>query len=250
MLKVATKFLPELSAFDLAYQAGFRSAEFWLDTNLISQWESLSAMANYYPLNYALHFPNRATMEQGDLENTVAFYQAIEAQAVVIHQPMFDRYSELLTDLDADIPLAVENHRLNEAEFEQWAQANPGLTLDVEHLWKFTLQDAPLEVLLEKVQTFLERYHEKLLHVHLPGYQPGYAEHRPMYRSEEMVFPVLSLFSEFEMQGLIVSEIHQDYQNLNDLQMDVLLFNRWRKEHDPRYPARNPTIPAVDGQPV
>ena len=33
--------------------------------------------------------------------------------------------------------------------------------------------------------------------------------------------------------GLIVSEVHEDYQTPNDLRMDVLLFDTWRELHDP-----------------
>jgi hypothetical protein len=54
------------------------------------------------------------------------------------------------------------------------------------------------------------------------------AEHRPMYCSREMVLPILSLFAESRFAGLIVSEVRAEFQNANDLRMDVLLFNAWR----------------------
>src|SRR5262249_14479037 len=109
-----------------------------------------------------------------------------------------------------------------------WAMNNPGLTLDVEHLWKYTLQDAPLSTLLSSVKEFLREFSGKLRHVHLPGYLPGADEHRPMYCSRDMVLGVLSLLQEVDFRGLIVSEITLEFQNIHELQRDVLLFERWR----------------------
>src|SRR6202011_3008068 len=115
---------------------------------------------------------------------------------------LFDKYQQALLALEPGIRLAVENHHLNPADFTAWAERNPGLTLDVEHLWKFTLEDVPLSRLLEEVRTFLKRFGDKLRHVHLPGYWPGLAEHRPMYCAREMVLPVLSLLAEARFEGL------------------------------------------------
>ena len=73
---------------------------------------------------------------------------------------------------------------------------------------------------------------DKLRHVHLPGYLPGFPEHRPMYCARDMVFGVLALLAEFRFEGLIVSEVNAEYQNPNDLRMDVLLFETWRDQHE------------------
>jgi hypothetical protein len=109
-----------------------------------------------------------------------------------------------------------------------WAEKNPGLALDVEHVWKFTLRDAPLPELLAHVGDLVRRFAGKLRHVHLPGYWPGLDEHRPMYAAREMVLPVLDLLAEVKFEGLIVSEVNPPFQNAQDLRMDVLLFERWR----------------------
>src|SRR5436189_5678 len=76
------------------------------------------------------------------------------------------------------------------------ADDNPGLALDVEHLWKYTLRDAPLPRLLDEVRRLLDLAGDRLRHVHLPGYLPGQPEHRPLYRAPDMAFPVLSLLRE------------------------------------------------------
>ena len=43
-----------------------------------------------------------------------------------------------------------------------------------------------------------------------------------------MALPVLSLLAEFHYEGLIVSEVNPEYQNAQELRMDVLLFDAWR----------------------
>jgi hypothetical protein len=103
----------------------------------------------------------------------------------------------------------------------------------VEHLWKFTLGDGPLRDLLAELRRFLGRFGGKLRHVHLPGYWPGFDTHRPMYCSREMVFPVLSLLAEAGFEGLVVSEASPEYQNGQELRMDVLLFDAWRQRPGP-----------------
>jgi hypothetical protein len=71
-----------------------------------------------------------------------------------------------------------------------WADLNPGLALDVEHLWMFGNQHLMLDNFLSIVRDLLHSYSFKLYHVHLPGYLPGYPEHRPMYCSRDLVYGV------------------------------------------------------------
>ena len=115
-------------------------------------------------------------------------------------------------------------------EFASWATGNTGLTLDIEHLWKFTLHDASLAELLDNLRRFLARFGEKLAHVHLPGYWPRFREHRPMYCARDMIFAVLTLLAEARFEGLVVSEVETEYQNSEELRMDVLLFDTWREQ--------------------
>lgn len=46
-----------------------------------------------------------------------------------------------------------------------------------------------------------------------------------------MIFPVLSLLADAGFEGLVVSEVNPEYQNANELRMDVLLFDTWRSQH-------------------
>jgi hypothetical protein len=240
MLKLATKFAPRLAALETAYRAGFRFAELWLDAAALAEWQTAVRLCRQYPFHYALHFPNRLDAADTVLEQTVALYRALHAGCIVIHQPMIDRYGEPLLRLEPGLRLAVENHKLAPEEFTAWAERNPGLALDVEHVWKFTLPEAPLNQLLEQVRQFLTLYGSKLRHVHLPGYWPGLREHRPMYCACDLVFPVLSLLAEAEFEGLVVSEVNPEHQNAAELRMDMLLFDLWRQRHDPAFVAPGP----------
>jgi sugar phosphate isomerase/epimerase len=233
MLKLATKFAPKPEALEAAYRAGFRYAELWLDAALLADWQAVAWLVRDYPLGYALHFPNRLDLAPETLTATAAMYRDLGCQCLVIHQPMFDKHHDALLQLEPTLRLAIENHHLDLQGVAAWAEQSPGLALDVEHLWKFTLGQGPLDHLLEQVGTLLARIGPKLRHVHLPGYWPGMAEHRPMYCSREMVFPVLSLLAEAGFEGLVVSEISLDDQNPLNLRMDVLLFDAWREKHEP-----------------
>ncbi len=92
MLKLATKFIPIRHAFETAWRAGFRYAEFWLDGALLDNWENVAATALDFPLDYALHFPNRSNITEAQLANCVRLYETLQCEAMVIHSPMFDRY--------------------------------------------------------------------------------------------------------------------------------------------------------------
>jgi hypothetical protein len=230
MLKLATKCKPATADLDQAYRAGFHHVELWLDAAVLADWQGAAKVARYFPMTYGLHFPNSLSLPGEALEQTAALYRSLAPSCVIIHQPMFDRYSAALLQREPNLVLAVENHKLTPAQFDQWAEHNPGLTLDVEHLWMLTLQDAPLEALLERVRKFLGVHGAKLRHVHLPGYWPGFDEHRPMYCAREMVFPILELLAGMGFDGLVVSEADVGYQNPEELGMDVLLFEAWRRQ--------------------
>jgi sugar phosphate isomerase/epimerase len=233
MLKLATKFRPRPATFEAAHRAGFRNAEFWLDAKVLADWRAVVPLARHYPLEYVPHFPNQLNLTNDALEHAAALYRALGCRCLVIHQEQADVYGERLLWLEPTMRLAIENHLLDPAGLERWAEESPGLTLDVEHLWKYTLHNAPLPRLVDEVQGFLNRHASKLRHVHLPGYLPGFREHRPMYCSREMVFAVWSLLREHDFDGLIVSEVGPEFQNANDLRMDVLLFETWRDKNDP-----------------
>ncbi len=228
MLRLATKFIPERPALEAAYRAGFRFAEIWLGPAVLAEQAQVASLARGYPNGYVLHFANRLDLTPPMLQQTVELHRSLGCRCMVIHQPMHDKYRDELLRLEPTLRLAVENHKLSPAAFTEWAERNSGLTLDVEHVWKFTLGNAPLDRLLDYVQAFLSRYRDKLLHVHLPGYWPGFEEHRPMYCARDMIFPVLSLLADAGFDGLVVSEVNPQFQNEPELRMDVLLHDVWR----------------------
>ena len=232
MLKLATKFAPDPCSFEMAHSAGFRHAELFLSGPILVDWQTICRHARKYPNSYALHFPNQLDLPPEALDAIVALYRNLGCGSLIVHQPMLDKYREALLRLEPELQFAVENHRLTKDGFSRWAEENPGLALDVEHLWKFTCADGPLEDLLEQLASFLNRFGHKLRHVHMPGYWPGFKEHRPMYCARDLVFPVLSLLAESEFKGLVVSEVDMQFQNPMELQMDVLLFKAWREEWD------------------
>src|SRR5262249_54798257 len=143
MLKLATKFEPRKEAFEQAHQAGFRAAELWLDAGVLARWGEAAELAAVFPLEYALHFPNRLEQSAQTPEAAVQLYRAVGAHALVIHQPHFDRYGAALRELAPELRLAVENHLLDRAGFWRWAEDSPGLALDVEHLWMRPLTGEP-----------------------------------------------------------------------------------------------------------
>jgi sugar phosphate isomerase/epimerase len=232
MLKLATKCAPEFDRLETAYRAGFRHVELWLDNALLEDWQAVLQRALHYPTRYVLHFPNRAELTAAGLRGCIELYRGLACRAMVIHQPMFERYGHELIRLEPELRLALENSDFTAARFEAWAEQSPHLTLDVEHLWLFTRRGIPLTELLAELRQFLKRAGHKLRHVHLPGFWPGCREHRPMYCGRDLVFPVLSLLAEHGFDGFVVSEVSPDFQNLIELQMDVLLFEAWRQRHE------------------
>lgn len=229
MLKFATKFAPEARAFDTATEAGFQYAELWLGAKTLAHRKEVASLASQYSLCYGLHFPNRSELDDQDLQSAASLYRDLGCTAMVIHKPMLRRYGERLMTYDRSIRLAVENHRLAWGEFNRWADENDWLTLDVEHFWKLTLRDAPLEELLGKLDKFLTSHGGKIIHVHLPGYLPGEPEHRPLCHAGEAALQILSTFAAHGFEGLVVSEADLPYQNVSEMRRDVLWFEHWLK---------------------
>jgi hypothetical protein len=226
---LATKFLPTPALFAQAVEAGFPGAELWLDAAVLANWRTVAEQARPHPLRYGLHFPNRIEQSAETLDHTVSLYRALNSRSLVIHQPHMDRHGAALLQREPELRLAVENHRLTPDQLLTWATRNPGLALDVEHLWMCTWPDAPLARLLAEVRAFLGVWAGKLRHVHLPGYLPGQEEHRPMYCSRDLVFGIWEILNSVGYRDLVVSEVAQEFQNPFDLRMDVLLFEGWQQ---------------------
>ena len=228
MIGIGTKFTPTAEAMAVAWEAGFRRAELWTDARVLARWREILEQAQPYPFDFAIHFPNALDQSAQSLDDTVSLYRGLNARALIIHQPHLHRHGQALLDREPSLKIAVENHKLSLEGFQFWAESNPGLTLDIEHLWKYTHDDAPLTVLLDHLRAFLAQHVRKLHHIHMPGYLPGQPEHRPFYCSRDMVLDVFDLLAEFDFPGLIVSEVNEEFQNPFDLRMDVLLFESWK----------------------
>lgn len=229
MIGIATKFRPDPPRFETAARAGFRRAELWTDADVLLGWRHVAALADEFGFDYAIHFPNRLDQPPEVLRAAAELYRATRSRALVVHQPHMDRHGAELARLCPEMQLAVENHKLDHDALERWAQQSPGLALDIEHLWTYTLPGRPLGEVLAYLRAFLHRHGHKLRHVHLPGYWPGQGEHRPMYCSRDLVFGSFGLLQEIGFEGLIVSEANLEFQNETELRMDVLLFQRWQE---------------------
>lgn len=227
MLKLATKFAPRDAAMAIARDAGYQFAELWTDAAVLADWRVVADRCTRAPFQYAIHFPNQRPADDRALEHAVNLYRALQCRAMVIHQPLADELASELVGLDVNLHLAVENHDLSPAAFQQWAEENPGLTLDVEHLWYYTLPDASLSDVLGKVDEFLSRHRHKLLHVHLPGYTPGGPLHRPMHSSPELVRGVFSLLADAGYEGFVVGELAGTYQRPEMLAADLEQYRDW-----------------------
>lgn len=229
-LSFATKTAPLHKHLSNAYEAGFRHAEIFLNSKHLNNWKEVASIAGSYDLSYGLHFPNRVPVTSKQLAKAVKLYQRLECESIVIHQPMYNLYAQELLGIAPELRLAVENHQLNLDHFWHWADANPYLTLDVEHLWKHTLQQAPLPILLATLKRFLKRHGQQLCRVHLPGYEPGSKEHRPISFNPRLGRKVFTALSKLNFQGLVVSETRPSMQTSEFLRKDVDLYEKWSKK--------------------
>lgn len=227
MLKFATRATPQAKRLDNARQSGFQFVELTLTAKLIDDWRQIASTAASYDMRYELHFPNWAPLTQKQLKKIAKLYCHLDCKAMVIHQPMFRLYSQDMDDLVPGICLAVENHHLNPKNFWHWAETHQWLTLDVEHLWKHTLKQAPLPELLSVLKKFLKKHGTQLRRVHLPGYEPGGREHQPASFNPKLARKVFTALSKIDYQGLVVSEARPSMQKPKFLNNDVAMYETW-----------------------
>ncbi len=227
MLRFATKLAPQAPLLQQAIISGFRNTEIWLSDELLDDVDAIITTAQKFHMGYVPHFPNGGRITEQRLQQIVRLYQALECETMVIHEPMFDLYGDRMLEIEPGLSFAVENIRYNLDEFWQWAESHAGLNLDVEHLWLFSLPGASFELWLETLEAFLHRFHYKLHHVHMPGYQPGQPEHRPAYMNPRMACEVWTLLAEYQFQGLAVSELSPEWQTPKHLRQDVAMFEQW-----------------------
>jgi len=229
MLNFATKLAPESDKLDQAQEAGFRCAEFWLCEDHLADVDPILEMAALRDMRFVPHFPNKGLLSQDQLANAVRLYRELGCRAMVIHKPMLRSYGNRLFELEPDLRVAVENGRQRGDDFAAWAGDHEGLTLDIEHVWKFTLRDCPLEELLLFVRDFFAQHGRKVRHIHLPGYVPGSEEHHPAYRSPDLVTAMWDFLASIRFDGLIVSELNCEFQTPEHLSRDWALFREWQE---------------------
>jgi len=227
-MQLATKFKPDADApFQTAVDAGLRAAELWTGPDVLADCPAVIERARRFDLRYAVHFPTRRDLTDEQLRAFVELYRALDCRSATIHQPEYDLYGPTMQRLAPDVALGVENSRVDVAGFHRWAEENPRLTFDVEHVWFLTIPEATLDQVLEFVANFLTRHAAKIQHVHMPGYVPGTPDHRPMYTSPQFVLSSLNLLHGAGYRELVVSEVDVEFQTLVDLQKDRDLFDRW-----------------------
>ena len=229
MLNLATKFRPGRLEFEQAYAAGFRCAELYLSAEILEQVDDILAMAQQFDMRYAMHFPNKPVLGDQHLEAIARLFDGLSASAIVIHPPMLKRYQQAMRTIHSDIVLAEETMRVPLETFQEWVSDREAVTLDIEHVWKFTLHDAPMNELFRLIRSVFDRSADHIRHIHMPGYLPGQGEHRPMYTSREFCLGVFDILADFNFTGLVVAEVDMPFQNPHDLQMDRLLYERWQQ---------------------
>ena len=230
MLNLATKFRPAPAAFKLAFDAGFRCAELYLDREVLEQCDEVIETAKQWNMRYALHFPNKPNLDESHLKACASLFTELDASAIVVHPPMMKRFAEPLRAISSKLVLAIETMRVPRDEIIGWVGANGPVTIDVEHVWQFTIPDAPIEEFFDLLRRVFETHGHCIRHVHMPGFLPGQGEHRPMYTSREFCRGVFDILADHNYSGLVVSEVDMPFQNQFDLRMDVLFYEGWLSE--------------------
>lgn len=230
MLKFSSRVPPDAQRLAMVHNAGFRRVEIFLTPKSIKEWKQIATAAENHDMTYGLHFPNRAPLSDKQLNKTIKLYHRLKCESMVIHQPMYRQYGKKMLEIDSELCLAVENHRLNPKSFWRWAKTYEHLTLDVEHLWKHTLKQSPFDDLLSMFKKFLKQHGSKLKRVHLPGYEPGGKEHQPLSYNPKLARKVFTALSKMDFQGMIVSETRPSMQNSKHLKNDIAMYERWEKD--------------------
>lgn len=169
MLRLATKFRPSLSAFETAAAAGFRNAEFYLDASVLDDVDGVIDLAQRFNFGFALHFPNKPELSERHLYAVARLHDELAATATVIHPNMLRRYGDRMKAIHPTISLAEETMRVPADDFLHWVDQHDSVTLDVEHIWKFSLHDGPLADLFALVRTVFSHHGDKVKHIHMPG---------------------------------------------------------------------------------
>jgi len=230
MLKFASRIPADTQKLATIFESGFRRVEVFLTPQSIKACKPFAKIAENYEMSYGLHFPNRAILSEKQLKKTIKLYRRLNCESMTIHQPMYRHYAKQLLIIDSEICLAVENHRLKPKSFWRWANSYEHLTLDVEHLWKHTLKQAPMPDLLSMLKEFLKLHGSQLKRVHLPGYEPGGKEHQPLSFNPQLARKVFTALSKINFDGMVVSETRPAMRLPKHLKNDISMYECWEKD--------------------
>ncbi|MEM7143799.1 MAG: hypothetical protein AAF591_01610 [Verrucomicrobiota bacterium] len=234
MLTFATKLQPTAANVDAAWNAGFRATEVSLNAAVLKNWRTSVEAMRRHPMQYTLHFPNKGPIGSGKVKKIVKLYRSLNCHAMVIHPGMLKKYGSQLKKKKNPLRLAVENGKIGYDSFCLWAGSHDYLTLDIEHLWKYSLEDCSLADLRHELQAFLWQYGPKIRHVHLPGYKAGQDEHRPTYKNPKLARMVLNLLELDDVPRTIVSETRASLRTPENLAADTKFFNNWSRFRAPQ----------------
>lgn len=227
MYLFATKFSPEAANFEKAVFAGYQNAELYLTPTRLMSWRSLSKIARCYELNYVLHFPTIGKSSLQTCEDIVSLAHDINCKTITVHEDSL-KVAEYVQALDPQIQLAVENHSVTYEQLDAWIQSNDCITLNVDCLWKNTLQNCELSELRSVVRRLFHNYRDRFKNVHLSGNVPGSLSKPPLQFSQEMVFSILDILRAERYEGMVVSEIDVEFQTGENLERDLNVFRQWQ----------------------
>lgn len=230
MFKHATRTQASQSAFAPADEAEITNIELQLSEDDLLAWEETAKIAEKGNFNYIVKFPTTLDLSDEALQNCVKLCAVLNTDVLVIHEPMSKKFGQRLVELAPTLKLAVENNRFTAKRLTEWAETNDALALDVEHFWKFTLEDGDQTKTIELLTQFIRTYAAKIAVVHASGYQPGQQVHRPMYCNRDLTFAALSALADKNFAGFVVSEVADEYMNRRDLVMDRELVASWLEQ--------------------
>ncbi|MEM8952645.1 MAG: hypothetical protein AAGD22_00695 [Verrucomicrobiota bacterium] len=234
MLTFATKLHPTVANMETAWDAGYRAAEVSLNAAALRDWNASVDAVKRFPMRYTLHFPNKGPIATRKIKKIIKLYRSLQCSVMIIHPGMLQKYHAELDKKKKPLCLAVENGKVRYEAFYRWAETHNHLTLDVEHLWKYSLEDCPFPELRHEMKVFLWKYGSKVRHVHLPGYIPGQEEHQLTNKNPKLARMVLNLLELDGIPRTIVSEARTSLRTPENLAADSRFFENWSRFRAPQ----------------
>ena len=230
MFSLATKFSPEAANFEKACCSGYDHAELFLTPTRLMSWRTLSKIARSYEMNYVLHFPTCSKAPHETSEEVVLLAQDINCRTISVHENCLETAMGI-REIDPQLQLCVENQSVELEKLDSWIAANEFITLNVENLWKQTLQDDDFSELESVIRRLFHRHRERIRSVHLSGYRPGRESKTPLAKSAEFTNRIFDILLAENFDGIVVGEIDVQHQTSELLKADLALFHRWQNQN-------------------